>query len=43
MEHVTKVDDLLAYIDEEEDPEPSYVPIYPAPNTDVVDISDDDV
>jgi hypothetical protein len=41
-EQLADVDEMLAYMDEEEEPEPYYVPIYPASGTDVVDISDDD-
>ena len=37
---------MFAYMDEveqeEEEPEPSCVPVHPAPGTDVVDISNDE-
>ena len=43
-EHAPKEEEMLSYMDvveeEEEEPEPSYTPIYPSPDTDVVDISD---
>ena len=41
-EQPTEVDDMLPYMHEEEEPEPSYAPICSAPRTNVVDISDDE-
>jgi hypothetical protein len=38
----TAVDEMLGYMDEEEEPDPSYTPIYPTPGTEVMDISDDE-
>ena len=35
------IDEMLAYMDEGE-PEPSYVPIYPAPGTEIMDICDNE-
>nr|XP_020154587.1 uncharacterized protein LOC109739934 [Aegilops tauschii subsp. strangulata] len=40
-EHVADVDEMLGYMDEEE-LKPSYIPIYLAPGTNVVDISGDE-
>ncbi|KAI4971484.1 hypothetical protein ZWY2020_002398 [Hordeum vulgare] len=42
VERDADVDKMLAYMDddEEEEPEPSHVPVYPVPGTDVVEISD---
>ncbi|KAE8787975.1 hypothetical protein D1007_38005 [Hordeum vulgare] len=37
--HAMTIDDMLTYMDEEEEPKPSTAPIYSAPHTDDVNIS----
>ena len=41
-EQLADVDEMLVYMDEGEEPEPYYAPIYPAPGTDILDTSDDE-
>ena len=41
-EHGAEVEEMIAYMDEEEELEPSFEPIYPLLGNDVVDIPDDE-